>query len=92
MPTCDDEEDTYEPNVNWTIYQVLCEPRSPADMIARVHMCITAVKLTADKSLNDIVSDFQNHQGVVTHIHMLAKKSQHHSGFSGVAVSADLLG
>ena len=42
-------------------------------MIARVHMCITAVKLTADKSLNEIESDFQNHQGVVTHIHMLAK-------------------
>ena len=92
MPTCDDEEDTYEPNVNWTIYQVLCVPRSPADMIARVHMCITAVKLTADKSLNEIESDFQNHQGVVTHIHMLAKKSQHHSGLSGVSVSADLLG
>ena len=55
-------------------------------------MCITAVKLTVDKSLNDIESDFQNHQGVVTHIPMLAKKSQHHSGFSGVSVSADLLG
>ena len=37
-------------------------------------MCITAVKLTADKSLNDIESDFQNHQGVVTNIDMLAKK------------------
>ena len=73
MPTCDDEEDTYKPNVNWTIYSVLCVPRSPADMIARVHMCITAVKLTADKSLNEIESDFRNHQGVVTNIHMLAK-------------------
>ena len=54
-------------------------------------MCITAVKLTADKSLNEINSDFQNLQGVVTTYTCLQKISQHHSGLSGVSVSADLL-
>ena len=54
-------------------------------------MCITAVKLTADKSLNEIESDFRNHQGVVTNLHMLAKKISTSQWVERVSVSADLL-